>query len=75
MEMAIEKIKIVGAVLEVNELDWHYCLAGSSKTAHRILIFSIAMGANNSFEVKNVEIWLPAFFKHNNSYRATMRAQ
>ena len=68
--MAIEKIKILGAVLdlpakqhcqfspfgpivEVNWLDWHCCLAGSSKTAPRILIFSIAIGANYSYEVKN----------------------
>ena len=60
--MAIEKIKIVGAVLElplpiqpilpifeVNGLDWQCCLAGSSKTAPRILVFSIAMGAKPSF--------------------------
>ena len=39
-------------------------LADSSKTAPRILIFSIAMGADYSFEVKNIEIWVPAFFKH-----------
>ena len=25
------------------------------------------MGTNYSFEVKNIEIWVPAFFKHNNS--------
>jgi hypothetical protein len=54
--MAIEKIKILGTVLElsakqhcqsspfgpfvlVNGLDWQCCLAGSSKTAPRILIF------------------------------------
>ena len=30
------------------------------------------MGADYSFEVKNIEIWVPAFFKHNNSYVATM---
>ena len=51
---------------------WQCWLAGSSKTAPTILIFSIAMGANNSFEVKNIEIWVAAFFKHNNSYVATM---
>jgi hypothetical protein len=61
--MAIEKIKILGAILELpakqhcqfspfgpifeaNGLDWHCCLAGSSKTAPRILIFSIAIGAD-----------------------------
>jgi hypothetical protein len=32
-----------------NGLNWHCCLAGSSKTAPRILIFSIAMGAKPSF--------------------------
>ena len=82
--MAIEKIKILWAVLElpakqhcqfwpiwpnfeVNGLDWQCCLADSSKMAPRILIFSIAMGAYYSFEVKNIEIWVPAFFRHNNS--------
>ena len=60
--MAIDKIKILGAVLELpakqhfqsspftskigpNGLNWQCYLAGSSKTAPRILIFSIAMGA------------------------------
>jgi hypothetical protein len=47
-------------------------LAGSSKTAPRILIFSIAMGADYSFEVKNIEIWAPAFFKHKQSFVATV---
>ncbi len=87
--MAIEKIKILGAVLElpakqhcqfspfgpiseVNGLDWQCYLAGSSKTAPRILIFSVAIGANYSYEVKNSEIWAPAFFKHNNSFIATV---
>ena len=66
--MATEKIKIVGAVLELqakqhyqfslftrkngpNGLNWQCCLAGSSKTAPTILIFSIAMGAGYSFEL------------------------
>ena len=30
------------------------------------------MSADNSFEVKNIEIWAPAFFKHNNSFVATV---
>ena len=89
--MVIEKIKILGAVLElpakqhcqfspfgptseVNGLDWQCCLAGSSKTAPRILIFSIAIDADYSYEVKNSEIWAPAFFKHNNSFIATVSA-
>ena len=56
----------------VNGLDWQCCLAGSSKTAPRILIFSIAMGADYSYEVKNIEIWVPTFFKHINSFVATV---
>ena len=37
-----------------------------------ILILSIAMGADYSFEVKNFEIWARPFFKHNNSFVATV---
>ena len=69
--MAIEKIKILGAVLELPARQ-QCCLDGSSKMAPRILIVSIAMGADYSFEVKNIEIWAPAFFKHNNSSVATV---
>ena len=71
--MAIENIKLLGAVLElpakqhyqfspfgpifeVNGLDWQSYLAGSSKMALRILIFSIAIGADYSYEMKNSEI-------------------
>ena len=43
--------------------------------APKILIFSIAMGANYSFEVKNIEIGALAFFKHNNSFMATVKAK
>jgi hypothetical protein len=43
-------------------------LAGSSKTA---LIFSIAMVAHYSFDVKNIDTWVPAFSRHNNSFVAT----
>ena len=39
----------------LNGLDWQCCFAGSSKAAPRILIFSIAMGANYSFYVKTIE--------------------
>ena len=68
--MAIEKIKILGAVLElpawpnfeVNGLDWQCCLAGSSTTASRILIFSIAMGTNCSFYVKSIATCALTFF-------------
>ena len=34
------------------------------------MIFSVVMGANYSFQVKNIEIWMPEFFKHNNSSAA-----
>jgi hypothetical protein len=50
-----------------NGLNWQCCLAGSSKTAPKIFIFSIAMDANYSLEVKNIEVLVPAFFKHNNN--------
>ena len=56
----------------MNRLNWQCCLAASSKTVPTILIFSIAMGADYSFEVKNIEIWVPAFFKHNNLFIATV---
>ena len=45
----------------------------SSKTAPRILIFSIAMGAKPSFYLKSIAIWAPAIFLHNNSFIATYR--
>ena len=43
------------------------CLAGSFKTAPRILIFSIAMGADYSFYVKIIDIHAHAFLSLNNS--------
>ena len=51
------------AYFEVNGLDWQCCLAGSSQTAPRILIFSIAMGADYSFHVKTIETHARTFFK------------
>ena len=82
--MAIERIKILGAVLELpakhvlpiqpihcengpNGLNWQFCLAGSSKVAPTILIFSIAMGTDYSFELISIVHWLPQFFMHNKS--------
>ena len=81
--MEIEKIKILGAILElpakqhcqfspfgqifeVNRLDWQCSSAGSSKTAPRILIFSIAIGADYSFDIKSGFSIAPAFSLHNN---------
>ena len=76
--MAIEKIKILGAVLElpakqhcqfspfgpifeVNRLDWQCYLAGSSKRAPRIFIFSIVQGAENLSYTKFIETHACAF--------------
>ena len=46
-------------------LNWQCCLAGSSKTAPRILIFSIAIGADYSFHVKTIETHARAFMTLN----------
>ena len=59
--MAIEKMKILGSrfgatsytALPIQPITSKFCSAGSSKTAPRILIFSIAKGADYSFVVKN----------------------
>ena len=48
----------------VNGLNWQCCFAGSSKTAPRILVFSIAMGDDYSFEMNSIETWAPTFFEH-----------
>ena len=63
-----------GPIFEVSGLDWQRYLAGSSKTAPRILIFSIATGADYSYEVENSEIWAPTFFKHNNLFIDTVKS-
>ena len=49
-------IQPIWPIFALNWLDWQCCLAGSSKTDPRILIFSIAMVAYYSFEVKSIEI-------------------
>ena len=50
--------------VEVNGLDWQCCLASSSKTATRILIFSTAMGADYSFYVKSIAAFALTFFEY-----------
>jgi hypothetical protein len=45
--------------------NWQCYLAGSSKMAPRILIFSIAMGANCSFYVKTIETHARTFLTLN----------
>ena len=44
-----------------NGLNWQCCLAGSFKTAPRILIFSIAIDANYTFYVKSIETHVRAY--------------
>ena len=46
-----------------NGLNWQCCLGGSPKTSARILIFSIAMGADYSIEL--IETYVPQFIGHN----------
>ena len=43
-------------------MDWQCCLAGSSKRAPRILIFSIAMGAEYLFYMKSIATFAPTFY-------------
>ena len=49
--------------------NWYF---SSSKMAPGILLFSIAMAPDYSFDVKNICIWAAAIFKHNNSFIATV---
>jgi hypothetical protein len=46
-------------------LDWQCCLAGSSKTALRILIFSVVLGAENLSYMKSIETHARAFLTLN----------
>ena len=63
----IEKIKILGA-LPIQPIylksgpNWQSCLAGSSRTAPRILIFSIVMGAKYLSYVKFIATFALIFF-------------
>ena len=50
-----------GPIFELNGLDWQCCLAGSSITAPRILIFSIAMGTEYLFYVISIATFAPTF--------------
>ena len=64
----MKKIKILGPVLELP--DWQCCLAGSSKTATRIFIFSIVLGAECTFYLKSIATNAPTFLGYNNSVLA-----
>ena len=48
-------IQPIWPIFAVNGMDWQCCFAGSSKTDPWILIFSIAMGADYSFELNFIE--------------------
>ena len=39
---------------------------------NKALFYVSTMVADYSFDVKNIDIWAPAFFKHNNSFIAIM---
>ena len=54
----------------VNGLNWQCCLAGSSKIAPKIFIFSTAMGAEYSFYVKSIATYAPMFLGYNDSVLA-----
>ena len=58
-------IQPIWLILEVNRLNWQCCLAGSFKTVSRSLIFSMAMGANYSFELISIETYAPQLHGHN----------
>ena len=60
-----EKIQPIWPIFAVNRLNWQCCLAGSSKTADGILIFSIAMGADYSFELISIETYALQFIGRN----------
>ena len=65
-------MKILGALLELPAKqhylkigpNWQCCSDGTSKMAPRILIFSIAMGANKLFYVKSIATYAPTFFRY-----------
>ena len=48
-----------------NGLNWQCCLAGNSKTTPRIFIFSMAKGADYSFELISIGTYMPQFNGHN----------
>ena len=61
------------AKFEVNGLDWQCCLAGISKRAPRIFIFSIVLGAENLLYVKSIETHARAFLPLNISAICTVQ--
>ena len=72
----LKKLKFWPIYQEIvqNGLNWQCCLAGSSKTAPRIFIFSIGLGAEYSFYVKSIATCAPTFLGYNNSVLAIVVA-
>ena len=58
---------------EVNGLDWQCWLPGSSKTAPRIFIFSIVLGAEYLSYVKFIATFALAFFGYIISVLASVK--
>ena len=65
-------IQPIWLIFLVDRLKWQCCLAGSSKTAPRILIFSMAMGADYAFELIFNETYAPQFNGHNKFFLASV---
>ena len=65
-------IQPIWPIFLVDRLNWQCCLAGSSKTAHRILIFSMAMGADYSSELIFNETCAPQFNGRNDFFLASV---
>ena len=57
---------------EVNGLDWQCCLAGSSKTAPRIFIFSIFLGAEYLSYVNTIATFALTLFGYGFSVLASL---
>ena len=58
-------------IFAVNRLNWQCSLAGSS--APRILIFSMAMGADYLFEGICIETYAPQFIGHNKLFLGSVK--
>jgi hypothetical protein len=50
---------LLGSQAGIEKEKWQCCFAGSSRTAPRILIFSIVLGAKYSFYVKSIATYAP----------------
>ena len=68
-------IQPIWPIFLVDRLNRQCCLAGSSKTAPRILIFSMAMDADYTFELIFNETWAPQFQWLNKSFLGSVSKQ